>query len=289
MTTIRLTAVALALAACTPAADAADAVRWTPPTLSTPAYEASPTFSPDGRTMYFLASDPRFATYQIARSRCVDGRWTKAEPAPFSAPLPTWDADPFVTPDGKRLYFISTRHDPKAEDFDIWYVDRAPDGGWGPPQRMPEPVNTRNSELLPRTDAAGRLYFGSDRPGGHGQGDIYVAEQDSAGRWSVRNAGPPVSSAHFEYEAEISQDGRTLVVVADRGDRSHLYRYELRDGRWVEIGKVPAKDDVFQVGPLLSPKGDRLLFAQADGENSGEMFLVDLSPEPDRSWPPRCG
>jgi hypothetical protein len=46
---------------------------------------------------------------------------------------------------------------------------------------------------------------------------------------------------------------------------------------------------VFQVGPLLSPRGDRLLFAQADGERSGELFLVDLVAEPDRDWPPRCG
>lgn len=286
-TTNRLAALLLALTACAPS-DAAEAVRWTPPALTTPGYEATPTFTPDGRTMYFLAADAAFAKYQLAQSRCVDGRWTKGEPAPFSMPLPVWDADPAVTQDGQRLYFVSTRQDPKAENFDIWFVQRQADGSWGPAQRLPEPVNSKSSELLPRADAQGRLYFGSDRAGGHGQGDIYVAEQDAQGRWSVSNVGPPVSTAHFEYEAEISRDGRTMVVVANRGDRSHLYRYALHDGKWVEMGKVPAKDDQFQVGPLLSPNGDRLLFAQRDGADSGEMFLIDLTPAPDRSWPPSC-
>jgi Tol biopolymer transport system component len=286
--TNRLPALLLTLTCSACAAAAAEAVRWTPPTLSTPAYEASPSFAHDGGTLYFLAADAAFRRYQIAQSRCVDGRWTKGEPAPFSMPLPVWDADPAVTPDGQRLYFVSTRQDPKAEDFDIWFVQRQANGSWGPAQRLPEPVNSKSSELLPRADAQGRLYFGSDRAGGQGQGDIYVAEQDAQGRWSVSNVGPPVSTAHFEYEAEISRDGRTMVVVANRGERSHLYRYALRDGKWVEVGQVAAKDDQFQVGPLLSPKADRLLFAQRDGADSGEIFLIDLIPDPDRSWPPSC-
>lgn len=46
----------------------------------------------------------------------------------------------------------------------------------------------------------------------------------------------------------------------------------------------------FQVGPLLSPKADRL-FAQLDEqepERSGEIFLVDLLPNAAEDWPPRC-
>jgi hypothetical protein len=80
-----------------------------------------------------------------------------------------------------------------------------------------------------------------------------------------------------------------MIVVADRGDRSHLYRYERSAQGWTERGRIAAREDVFQVGPLLSPRADRLLFAQADGERSGEWFLIDLAPQPDASWPPSCG
>ena len=80
-----------------------------------------------------------------------------------------------------------------------------------------------------------------------------------------------------------------MVVVANRGERSHLYVYDHIDSDWRERGRVPAREDVFQVGPLLSPDGKRLLFAQADDEDSGELFLIDLETGADPAWPPACG
>ncbi len=257
---------------------------WTPSAITSDQYEATPTFTPDGREMYFMLSDPRFERYRLMRSRCVNGAWSKATPAPFAAPN-VQEGDPGITPDGKRLYFISMRQDPAKEDFDIWYVERTSADAWSAPQRLPEPVSSPGAELLPRADRDGRLYFGSDRPGGLGQGDIYVATQDAAGKWTVENVGPPVSTAAYEYEAEVSQDGRTLVAVIDRGDRSHLYRFERAEGRWVERGRIPALAHVFQVGPLLAPDATRLLFAQAHGARSGELFLIDLAERPDQRWP----
>ena len=106
---------------------------------------------------------------------------------------------------------------------------------------------------------------------------------------TVRNVGPPVSTAAYEYEAEISHDGRTLIAVVDRGDRSHLYRFERSGSRWIERERISALANVFQVGPLLSPTADRLLFAQADGVRSGELFLIDLVERPDERWPACSG
>ena len=140
--------------------------RWTPAAIASSGYESSPTFTPDGREMFFLSADADFSNCRLTRSRCEAGRWSKPEPPPFARPLPVIEADPFMTHDGKRLYYISSRQDPQHEDFDIWYVDRLADATWGEPQRLPEPVNSKGSELLPRQDLQGRLYFGSDRAGG---------------------------------------------------------------------------------------------------------------------------
>ena len=264
--------------------------RWTPAALSTDQYESSPTFSPDGREAVFMRADRSFQHYRLLWSRCEGGRWTTPQAPPFAAPAPALEADPFFTPDGRQLYFVSNRQAPQDEDnLDIWVVSRDANGGWGTPRRLPEPVNSPGSELLPRLDAQGRLWFGSDRPGGLGKGDIYVATPGAGNTWSVANAGPPISTPAYEYEAELSRDGRTMVVVADRGDRSHLYRYTRgADGRWAEQGRVDARADVFQVGPRLSPRGERLLFAQADGGASGEWFVVDLVPGSTEAWPPAC-
>jgi hypothetical protein len=261
---------------------------FTPAELSSDQYESSPTFTPDGRQVFYMLADPEFDRYRLMWSQCVDGRWSAPRPPLFAAAPEIFEGDPFVTTDGARLYFISARQGDKKDDFDIWYAEREADGHYRSVRRLPEPVNSLDAELLPRATRDGRVYFGSDRPGGHGQMDIYIATPAQDETWSVANLGPPISTTAGEYEVEVSRDERTLIVVADRGDRSHLYHYEKREGQWREIARIPARGDVFQVGPLLSPSADRLLFAQADRKLSGEWYVIDLKPEVDQRWPPRC-
>jgi Tol biopolymer transport system component len=267
--------------------------RWTPAAIASDQYESTPAFSPGGRELYFFRADRNFDNYRLLRSRCEAHGWSAPEAVPFASAAGVLEADPFVSPDGQRLYYVSARPGPGEAhsadaDLDIWFVQRGRKGDWGAPQRLPEPVNSPATELLPRLDDRGRLWFGSDRAGGLGGRDIYVATPDGQGGWQVANAGAPISTAANEYEASPSADGRHLVVVADRGDRSHLYHFEWHEGRWVERGKLKARDDVFQIGPMLSPRGDRVLFAQADGDQSGELFVADLRPGATQEWPPAC-
>lgn len=263
---------------------------WTPASLSTSQYEASAAFTPDGRELFYVQADRAFDNYRLRQSHCADGHWTPPREPAFAAPEGVHDADPFVTPDGARLYFVSTRHrfsEVGNEDFDIFEVMRGTDGSWGAPRRLPEPVNSHGSELLPRMDRTGALYFGSSRPGGKGGSDIYRATDDGNGDWTVVNV-LDVNTAASEFEADISADGRRLAVVSDREVRSRIYLYRSEGGSWHQEGRVRAHDNVFQVGPRFSPDGGRLLFSQDDGANSGEIFLIDIASDPDHSWPPAC-
>ena len=274
--------------AATPATPAAP-VRWTPPAIASDQYESSPVFTPDGREVYFFRADPGFSNYRLLVSACVDGAWGRPAEPPFAAPLPASESDPFVSADGRELYYISTRDktgNSAVDDFDIWRVRRQPGGQWGQPARV-DGLNSPGSELLPRKLPDGRMLFGSDRAGGLGAGDIYIATPSGTG-WRIENLGAPVNTAGPEYEADMSPDGKTLIVVADRGDKSHLHRYRRTGDQWIADGRIDARPDVFQVGPLFSPKGDRLLFSQADGARSGEWFVADLSPATDQRWPPSC-
>ena len=270
------------------AAAASKPIRWTPPALGTDQYESSPSLSPDGRELFFFRADRQFDHYRLLHSRCEDGRWSHPREPAFAAAPGVLETDPAFSPDGRRLYYGSDRH--KAQDLDLWRVERGADDAWSPPQRLPEPVNSPHTELLPREQADGRLLFGSDRPGGPGGGrDLYFAIPQEDGSWRVEPLPTPVNGPGDEYEADLSRDGRVLVVVANRGERSHLYVYDREGEGWRERGQVPAREDVFQVGPLLSPDGKRLLFAQDQGKDSGELYLVDLAPGADPSWPPACG
>lgn len=267
---------------------AMEIAHWTPRAIASDLYESSPAFTPDGREMVFMRANRAFSEYSLLRSRCTASGWEAPQPAPFGQPAPVSEGDPFVTGDGRKLYFISTRHAPgkQGNDLDIWLVERNERGDWGVPTRLPEPVNSPHAELMPRVMEDGRIYFGSDRPGGMGGNDVYVASPLAGGKWKVSNLGADVNSASNDYEAEVTTNEEQLVLVSDREGRSHLYRFERSAGRWHAKDRIPARDDVFQVGPLLSPRGDRLLFAQADAARSGELFLAELSPAPDRSWPP---
>ena len=74
--------------------------------ISTSDDESHPGFTPDGKTLYFLKNDPSFNHWTIVVSREQNGKWSTPEVAPFSGQFS--DADPFITLDGQRFFFIST-------------------------------------------------------------------------------------------------------------------------------------------------------------------------------------
>jgi Tol biopolymer transport system component len=89
--------------------------------ISTQFNELNSSFSPDGNTfLYTIANN----SYTIFISKRVNGKWSKPQIAPFSGQHS--DADPFFSPDGKRIYFISYRPIDKnikeKNDFDIWFL-----------------------------------------------------------------------------------------------------------------------------------------------------------------------
>lgn len=274
--------VRLVIAAATAALIAAPAENWTPPELSSPAFESHPAISPDAREVLFVRSEPNFTKWRLMWSVCRSGKWQPPVSLPFAA-ADAAEADPFYAPDG-RVYFISTRRAPDKprDDLDIWSVERT-QTGWSEPIRLPAPINSEGAEWFPRVTADGALYFGSDRAGGHGATDIYRATR-ADGQWSVQNLGAPVSTAGDEYEFEIARDGNFAILMADRGQGGRLYRTERTASGWSPVALMEGRQ--FQVGPLLSPDGSALLFAQGVPNLSGEIMRLALRDA--TSWPPRC-
>lgn len=64
---------------------------------------------------------------------------------------------------------------------DIWHSDRDDEGNWLPPTNLGSSINTEYEEQLPAPFDHGRIiYFPSDRPGGIGNLDIYIATKNSS-------------------------------------------------------------------------------------------------------------
>lgn len=258
-----------------------NATVFAPGVISDHRWQYRITFTPNGRTAYFTVADGFFpavrqSTIHVSH-RQPDGTWGEPQVASFSGTYT--DIDPFITPDGRRLYFSSIRPvdgEPKPA-LDIFYVERTP-SGWGEPVRLGPEVNTDQDELYPSLDGRGTLYFASGPfgPTPEADWDIYHARPGGAGfapreplaaintrlPWS-----PDDPTRDWEFNPEISVDGRTLVFTSLRpggygsGDLyvSHLHRGEWSDP--VNLGPaVNTADDEFH--PTLSRDGRTLYFAR---------------------------
>lgn len=260
------------------------------------------TFTPDGRTAYFAASDKFFpvtrkATIYVSHLR--DGVWSAPDVAPFSGVHS--DIDPFVTPDGRRIYFSSIRPVDGAArtDIDLWMVERS-GSGWSAPVHLGPEVNGPGDELYPSAAEDGTLYFASGpmapQPGKHY--DIYRARKAGAG-FAARealgagvNTQPSASDPHpqaaWEFNPEISRDGRLLIFTSLRpgghglGD---LYVSRLVRGEWsaaVNLGP-PVNTKADEYHPTLSRDGSRLHFVRR-GSNPGDFFSIPTGAVPALSW-----
>jgi hypothetical protein len=89
-----------------------------PGVLSTPDDELNSAFTPDGRTVYF-SKNLGDGIGVILVSHWSGGKWGRPEVAPFSGRFS--DYDPFIAPDGSRLYWISNRPvgGTAKDDYDI--------------------------------------------------------------------------------------------------------------------------------------------------------------------------
>src|SRR3954449_12467648 len=120
-----------------------------PPNDDLGAYE--PTLSADGNTIYFARfannGDKRvkgptdiFVTHRVRQSGDWPGTvedWSSPERLPDTVNSDSVDQEPWITPDGNALYFMSSRKAPGVGPVGIWVSHKQPDGGWGQAQPVP--------------------------------------------------------------------------------------------------------------------------------------------------------
>ena len=206
-------------------------------------YEYGTALSADGRELYFgVAVDGRG---EIWTSRFVDGEWTAPEVI-LVHPESSF-ADPFLSADETRLYFISTRPAPDSDasgNYDIWYLRRTR-GGWSEPRHLGAPVNTEANEYYVSFTDDGTLAFASNRHEPDGTNyDIYLTSA-SDGVFDVPQVleGRATTRA-YEADPFIAPDGRYILFSSTRrsgeGRRDLYVTFRLEDGSWsraISLGK----------------------------------------------------
>jgi hypothetical protein len=240
---------------------------FAPGVISTGQYDSHAVFAADGSAVWFLKSTPSFDAWTIVSARWEDERWSRPEVAPFSG---RWsDADPFLSADGKQLFFISNRpvQGEIEKDLDLWVVDRG-ESGWSEPRNLGAPVNSPGNEWFPSIAGDGTLYFGSDRPGGKGRTDIWRARLVDGSYAEPENLGDAIHSRFDEFETCEAPDESFLVLMTTRpggpggGD---LWVSERHEDTWQPARCLEGEinSPAFEIGPRLTPDGKYLVFASS--------------------------
>ncbi|MDU0368935.1 OmpA family protein [Hymenobacter endophyticus] len=155
---------------------------WTEPkklnnNINSKSYESDAYITPDGLTIYFSTSkyseDNTLDIYYATRQ--PGGDWGAAKTLGTAINTAYDDDSPFLSRDGKTLYFSSRGHNTMG-GYDIFKSDWDSVGRkWGRPENMGYPVNTPDDDTYYRLSPDGSYaYLSSYRIGGYGEKDIYT-------------------------------------------------------------------------------------------------------------------
>jgi len=157
----------------------------------------------------------------VMKRETTDDEWGPPENLGSSINSSSRDDSPYISPDGLTLHFVSMRPGGSGRT-DIWIATRKTRlEPWGNPENLGPAVNSSSADYNIRMSVDGLLlFFGSDRPGGYGDCDIWVSKRANVNEpWSdAVNVGPIVNSSADDDTPSISADGSTLYFSSNRSD-----------------------------------------------------------------------
>lgn len=198
--------------------------RWTPPRsldLSGRLNEEMPGLSPDGQRLFFDVEDPdRARRYGLWQADREGTGWGGARPLGPAVNSGGENSQPSISSDG-TLYFSSGR-DGGQGGFDL-YRSRFEGGRYLPPENLGPGINTDSTEIHPFVAPdESFLMFSSDRPGGKGSFDLYIAFRAPDGRFGpALNMGDRINGAGtVNWLGAVSPDGKYLFFASNRNGNS---------------------------------------------------------------------
>jgi Tol biopolymer transport system component/tetratricopeptide (TPR) repeat protein len=243
----------------------------------------TPCISADGLSLYF--SQPSgYGSYDlwVTTRSTVDENWSAPVNLGATVNSASEEWHPTISTDGLELYFTSNRPGGHGS-FDIWVSTRATTSDpWGTPVNLGPTLNTSASDEWTGISPDGLLlFFDSDRPGGLGRWDLYVARRTTReDPWGPpMNLGPVVNSASWEAGTRVSPDGSMLYFqcshpggfgasdiwqapiipivdfnsdgIVDAADVCIMVEHWLTDYPLCDIGPMPWGDGIVDVQDLI--------------------------------------
>jgi hypothetical protein len=234
-------------------------------------------FSPDGNAAYWQLNKGHGSKLQgIFESRYENGIWTKPQVASFSTLVEGGlDDAPFISPDGKKFFFLSYRPIKKGDKSgkcNIWAMDRT-SNGWSEPRPLSSIVNSLNGiHWMLSVDLPGNLYFGTWQPQENGKttGDIYYSKYENGQYTKPEKLGPEINISGYNYSPFIAPDGSYLIYSRKESSKpTKLFIcFRKSEGKWTKpqdlsklLGLSSKESDILQGDcPLVTIDGKYLFF-----------------------------
>ena len=247
--------------------------------INTTNSEYLPSISADGA---FLVYTRRINNQEdLYYSNFKDGTWQKGQPmeainTPFNEATQTLSAD------GRMLVYTACNRKEGLGGCDLYY-SAVQGNRWTPPVNMGPVVNTRAWDSQPSLSANGKtLFFASERGGGKGKRDLWVAQKRESGRWAKpQNLGAIINTDGNDEAPFIHPDGQTLYFMSEghpgMGDYDLYYSRKEADGTWGRPQNLGY--------PINTKAHEGALFVSLDGTTA--YFTSDKSFEDSEEAPLR--
>jgi len=216
-----------------------------------------------------------------------DGKWSEANILPRPATSSLNEGTPAFAADGRTAIMARSYGENSIGGTDL-YTATFDGKTFVDIKNLGATVNSKYWDSQPTLSPDGSmLIFASDRPGGYGGVDLWMATREKGGMWSAPvNLGPTINTPGSEYSPFIASDGMTLFFASDGeedgiGKLDIYYAYYQGGTNWSEARALKGifnspSNDAF---PCSSFDRTKLYFASdRPGGCGGYDLYVGLLP-----------
>jgi len=167
--------------------------------------------------IYFTVQSFKKEYSFIAVIKRENNQWSKPKVTSFSGEFK--DLEPFLSPNGLKLYFATNRIDNNSieikKDIDIWFVERnSISESWSIPKNIGPVINTSVDEFYPSVTNNGDLFFTAAYKDAKGKEDIYVSRLVNGMYTKPTSLSTSVNSVKYEFNAYVSPDESFIIFTS---------------------------------------------------------------------------
>ena len=226
---------------------------FAPGLISTGFHEMNICFSPSGKEMFFFRCGPVYTPRAIFYSKMVDSIWSIPKELPF-VNINRSDYYPFVSPNGDKLYFNSTRIKDSSEISEnfyhgIWFAEKV-NGMWENPQEINFGLDYEINGTNPSVALSGNIYFNAEIE--RNVSDIYVSKYKNGSYQEPEKLSDAVNSNTHDFHPYIAPDESYILFDSMRESESFGYQdiyisFRNDDGKWlkaINLGRIVNTENV---------------------------------------------